>query len=89
MDRIRNTIWRTVQTCCDGYLSIETQGDVDERKAILAEIERQESLLSNVRKQIAENYIGPDDFKVIKADCNKALKLLEHKLENLPSKVIA
>jgi site-specific DNA recombinase len=43
-------------------------------------------MLSNARKQIAANDIEPDDFKAIKADCNKALKLLEDKLENLPSK---
>ena len=67
----------------------EGRGDVDERKAILAEIERQESLLSNARKQIAANDIGPDDFKAIKAHCSKALKLLEHKLETCQVKVIA
>jgi site-specific DNA recombinase len=64
----------------------EHRGDLDERKAILAEIERQEGMLSNARKQIASNEIEADDFKAIKADCNKALKLMEDKLENLPSK---
>lgn len=66
------------------------QGDrrygMDERKAILAEIERQEMMLSNARKQIAANEIEPDDFKAIKADCNKALMLLEDKLSGLPTK---
>ncbi len=59
---------------------------MDERKAILAEMERQEAMLSNARKQIASNDIEPDDFKAIKADCNKALMLLEDKLSALPSK---
>jgi len=59
---------------------------LDERKTLLAEIERQETMLSNARKQIAAGEIDADDFKVIKADCNKALMLLEDKLSNLPNK---
>ncbi len=64
----------------------EHRGDLDARKAILAEIELQETMLSNARKQIALKEIEPDDFKAIKTDCNKALKVLEDKLAELPGK---
>jgi site-specific DNA recombinase len=64
----------------------EHREDMDERKAILTEIEKQETMLSNSRKQIAAKEIEPDDFKAIKAACNKALKLLEDKLAELPGR---
>lgn len=65
----------------------EHRGDLDERKKILGEIECQETMLSNARKQIAANEIEADDFKAIKADCNKALKLLEDRLETCQARV--
>ena len=64
----------------------DRRDDLDERKTLLAEIERQETMLSNARKQIAAGEIDADDFKAIKADCNKALILLEDKLSSLPNK---
>jgi hypothetical protein len=49
----------------------------------MAEIELKETILSNVRKQIAARAIEADYFKVIKVDGTQSL-ILEDKFAELP-----
>jgi len=64
----------------------EQKGGVDERRVLAEQIEEQEKILSNARKRFMLDQIDEDDFKATKAECNEALRSLEAKLSDLPSK---
>ncbi len=69
----------------DEYRSANRE-DLDERNTLSNLIDEQELILSNARKRYMKEEIDTEDFKAIKAECNEALKTLEAKLADLPTK---
>ncbi|TFF38591.1 recombinase family protein [Mucilaginibacter psychrotolerans] len=64
----------------------EHRDGLDERKVIADQMEEQEKMLSNARKRFMLEEIDAEDFKIIKSECNDALRMLEAKLTDLPNK---
>jgi site-specific DNA recombinase len=64
----------------------EQRNGLDDRKELAQEIEQQEMMLSNARKRFMMEEIDAVDFKAIKSECSDALRLLEAKLADMPSK---
>ena len=52
----------------------ESRDDLDGRKALAAQIEEQERILSNARTRYMTDEIDGDDFKAVKMECNEALR---------------
>jgi hypothetical protein len=50
------------------------------------QIEGQEKVLSNARKQFRMEDIDADDFKAVKSGCTGSLRILEAKVSDLPNK---
>jgi site-specific DNA recombinase len=70
----------------DVYRTEQKDGS-DGRKLLAEQIEEQERMLSNARRNFMLEEIDGEDFKAIKAECNETLRLLEAKLADMPNKV--
>ena len=60
----------------------QTKNRKDEKKAILAEIDKQNAMLTNARKLLMANEIESVDYREMKAECEQTINRLESKLSD-------
>ncbi|TKC04465.1 recombinase family protein [Pedobacter frigoris] len=63
-----------------------TLNDFNDKKLILADIEKQNVKMSRARTLLLDGDIEPSDFKAIKADCEALISRLEARMGNLQDK---